>query len=187
MSYSVAAVDSSALTSTVLVWATRSDLAEALVAALAEPGRVVRRARTGRRSDQRAQLRVAPGGRVRAAASRSSRRSCAGRSCCSTLGVRRRISSPVGRTRSWRPCRKRRWRWIASSNTGGWRRRRRTDGSCRVGARAVADRSTRCGRARGSPSRRFVRFGSIALCGSCVEALRKLLRATETALVEADT
>jgi bacterioferritin-associated ferredoxin len=31
-----------------------------------------------------------------------------------------------------------------------------------------------------------VRFGSIALCGSCVEALRKLLRASETAVVEAD-
>src|SRR5205809_1572906 len=42
MSYSVAAVDSSTLTSSVLVWATRSDLAEALVAALEEPGRMVR-------------------------------------------------------------------------------------------------------------------------------------------------
>src|SRR3954462_9673985 len=42
MSYSVAAVDSSTLTSSVLVWATRSDLADALVAALDEPGRAVR-------------------------------------------------------------------------------------------------------------------------------------------------
>ena len=42
MSYSVAVVDSSTLTTSVLVWATRPDLADALVAALAEPGRVVR-------------------------------------------------------------------------------------------------------------------------------------------------
>src|SRR5260370_10614259 len=52
---------------------------------------------------------------------------------------------------------------------------------------------SRCGRgfdslkARGvGTARRFVRFGSISLCGSCVESLRTLLRRTETAIVEAD-
>jgi hypothetical protein len=52
---------------------------------------------------------------------------------------------------------------------------------------------SRCGRgfdsqkARGvGTARRFVRFGSISLCGSCVESLRTLLRRTETAVVEAD-
>ena len=52
---------------------------------------------------------------------------------------------------------------------------------------------SRCGRgydslkARGvGTARRFVRFGSISLCGSCVESLRSLLRRTETAVVEAD-
>src|SRR5262245_24876192 len=53
--------------------------------------------------------------------------------------------------------------------------------------RAMPGRCSRCGRpfdalrARsGAPSRRFVRFGSVALCGSCVEALRKLLRSAES-------
>jgi hypothetical protein len=51
----------------------------------------------------------------------------------------------------------------------------------------------RCGRgfdslkARGAgTARRFVRFGSIALCGSCVESLRTLLRRAESAVVDAD-
>jgi hypothetical protein len=51
----------------------------------------------------------------------------------------------------------------------------------------------RCGRgfdslkARGvGTARRFVRFGSISLCGSCVESLRTLLRRAESAVVEAD-
>jgi len=55
---------------------------------------------------------------------------------------------------------------------------------------------SRCGRgfdalkARGpGTARRFVRFGAIALCGTCVEALRTLLRQAQTqvAVVEADT
>jgi len=58
--------------------------------------------------------------------------------------------------------------------------------------RAAPSRCARCGRgfdslrASGSMSRRFVRFGSLALCGGCVEALRKLLRQAESAVVEAD-
>jgi hypothetical protein len=56
-------------------------------------------------------------------------------------------------------------------------------------------RCARCGRgfdalkARGTgTARRFVRFGAIALCGTCVEALRTLLRhaQTQVAVVEAD-
>src|SRR5579859_3612697 len=54
-------------------------------------------------------------------------------------------------------------------------------------------RCSRCGRgfdslkARGTgTARRFVRFGSISLCGSCVESLRTLLRQAESAVVEAD-
>jgi hypothetical protein len=52
---------------------------------------------------------------------------------------------------------------------------------------------SRCGRgfdslkARGvGTARRFVRFGSISLCGSCVECLRTILRRAESAVVEAD-
>jgi hypothetical protein len=55
-------------------------------------------------------------------------------------------------------------------------------------------RCSRCGRgfdarkARGSgTARRFVRFGAISLCGSCVEALRALLRQAQVAVVEADS
>ena len=56
-------------------------------------------------------------------------------------------------------------------------------------------RCSRCGRgfdplkARGAGhARRFVRFGAIALCGTCVEALRTLLRQAQAqvAVVEAD-
>jgi len=68
-------------------------------------------------------------------------------------------------------------------------------------ARQVAERRepprrcARCGRdfdarkARGAgTARRFVRFGSVALCGTCVEALRTLLRQAQAqvAVVEAD-
>lgn len=54
-------------------------------------------------------------------------------------------------------------------------------------------RCARCGRGFDSlkarsagTARRFVRFGSIALCGSCVESLRTLLRQAETAVIDAD-
>lgn len=56
-------------------------------------------------------------------------------------------------------------------------------------------RCSRCGRgfdalkARGAgTARRFVRFGSISLCGTCVEALRTLLRQAQAqvAVIEAD-
>jgi hypothetical protein len=54
-------------------------------------------------------------------------------------------------------------------------------------------RCSRCGRgfdslkaSQGGSARRFVRFGSVALCGSCVEQLRTLLRRVESAVVEAD-
>jgi hypothetical protein len=64
----------------------------------------------------------------------------------------------------------------------------------RAAARKEAPRRcARCGRgfdsvkATASPARRFVRFGSLALCGGCVEALRKLLRQAESAVVEADS
>jgi|SRR5579859_7426088 len=68
-------------------------------------------------------------------------------------------------------------------------------------AREVAERRgpprrcSRCGRgfdarkARGAgTARRFVRFGAISLCGTCVEALRTLLRQAQAqvAVVEAD-
>jgi hypothetical protein len=59
--------------------------------------------------------------------------------------------------------------------------------------RGPPQRCSRCGRgfdslkARGGgTARRFVRFGSISLCGSCVESLRTLLRHAESAVVEAD-
>jgi len=54
-------------------------------------------------------------------------------------------------------------------------------------------RCLRCGRGfdslkagQGGSARRFVRFGSVALCGRCVERLQTLLRGTESAVIEAD-
>jgi hypothetical protein len=62
-----------------------------------------------------------------------------------------------------------------------------------AGHRGNPRRCSRCGRgfdslkARGAgTARRFVRFGSISLCGSCVESLRTLLRQAESAVIEAD-
>jgi hypothetical protein len=62
-----------------------------------------------------------------------------------------------------------------------------------AGHRGSPRRCSRCGRgfdalkaSRGGTATRFVRFGSISLCGSCVEKLRTLLRQTETTVVEAD-
>jgi hypothetical protein len=62
-----------------------------------------------------------------------------------------------------------------------------------AGHRGPPRRCSRCGRgfdslkARGAgTARRFVRFGSISLCGGCVESLRTLLRQAESAVVEAD-
>jgi hypothetical protein len=62
-----------------------------------------------------------------------------------------------------------------------------------AGHRGPPRRCSRCGRgfdslkARGNgTARRFVRFGSISLCGGCVESLRTLLRQAESAVVEAD-
>jgi hypothetical protein len=62
-----------------------------------------------------------------------------------------------------------------------------------AGARGSPRRCARCGRGfdalkaqRGGTATRFVRFGSTALCGSCVDKLRTLLRQAETAIVEAD-
>ena len=58
--------------------------------------------------------------------------------------------------------------------------------------RAAPSRCARCGRgfdalrAQSGSARKFVRFGSLALCGGCVEALRKLLRQAESTVVEAD-
>ena len=59
--------------------------------------------------------------------------------------------------------------------------------------RGPPQRCSRCGRgfdslkaSQGGSARRFVRFGSVALCGSCVEQLRTLLRRVESAVVEAD-
>ncbi len=52
---------------------------------------------------------------------------------------------------------------------------------------------SRCGRGydvlkvRGAGlARRFVKFGTIALCGSCLDQLRRLLRAADAPFVEAD-
>jgi hypothetical protein len=54
-------------------------------------------------------------------------------------------------------------------------------------------RCSRCGRPfdasrvhAGSRARRFVKFGSVALCGGCVDELRRLLRVADTPYVEAD-
>jgi hypothetical protein len=62
-----------------------------------------------------------------------------------------------------------------------------------AGARGSPRRCSRCGRGfdalkarRGGPATRFVRFGSVALCGTCVEKLRSLLRQAESVVVEAD-
>jgi hypothetical protein len=62
-----------------------------------------------------------------------------------------------------------------------------------AGARGSPRRCSRCGKGfdalkarRGGTATRFVRFGSISLCGGCVEKLRTLLRQTETTVVEAD-
>jgi hypothetical protein len=63
----------------------------------------------------------------------------------------------------------------------------------RVAARTSPPRRcARCSRnfdaaraGRGGTTQRFVRFGSIALCGACVEDLRRLLRQAQVAVVEA--
>jgi hypothetical protein len=62
-----------------------------------------------------------------------------------------------------------------------------------AGHRASPRRCSRCGRGfdalkagRGGTARRFVRFGSISLCGGCVEDLRRLVREATAAIVEAD-
>jgi hypothetical protein len=62
-----------------------------------------------------------------------------------------------------------------------------------AGARGAPSRCSRCGRGfdaqkarRGGTATRFVRFGSVALCGGCVDQLRTLLRQAESAVVEAD-
>lgn len=62
-----------------------------------------------------------------------------------------------------------------------------------AGHRGPPRHCSRCGRgfdslkARGTgTARRFVRFGSISLCGGCVESLRTLLRQVSSAVVEAD-
>lgn len=53
-------------------------------------------------------------------------------------------------------------------------------------------RCSRCGRGydavagRKGVARRFVRFGSVSLCGGCVETLRKLLATTDAGFVEAE-
>lgn len=67
----------------------------------------------------------------------------------------------------------------------------------RLAARAARRREpprqcARCGRGydpaggEKGPARRFVRFGSISLCGACVEALRQLVREASSAFVEAE-
>lgn len=62
-----------------------------------------------------------------------------------------------------------------------------------AGQRASPRRCSRCGRGfdalkarQGGTARRFVRFGSIALCGGCVDSLRRLLHGATAGLVEAD-
>ena len=69
---------------------------------------------------------------------------------------------------------------------------------CRLAEAAAAHRAPprrclRCGRGfdplrakQGGSARRFVRFGTNALCGGCVEQLRTLLRQVESAVVDAD-
>jgi hypothetical protein len=54
-------------------------------------------------------------------------------------------------------------------------------------------RCSRCGRGfdsrkvrEGTVARRFVKFGAVALCGGCVDALRRLLREADAPFVEAD-
>jgi hypothetical protein len=63
----------------------------------------------------------------------------------------------------------------------------------RAAARVIPPRlCARCGRhfdaaraGRRGTTQRFVRFGSVALCGGCVEELRRLLRQAQGAVVEA--
>jgi len=178
-------VDSRAPTSSVLVWATRPDLAEALARVLAEPDRAVRLleqdaelssahtfasvlvAEFGPRLELQQSFLRGPFVLIdpeRAAPHRLAARAYAVASTPSeaALAVDRFFEH----------------RHLAQQAAG----RRTRPGRC-----------SRCGRGfdalkarSGAPSRRFVRFGSVALCGGCVEALRRLLRAAETAVVEAD-
>jgi hypothetical protein len=62
-----------------------------------------------------------------------------------------------------------------------------------VSRRESPRRCSRCGRgfdalkaARGGSATRFVRFGSVALCGRCVEELRSIVRQATAGVVEAD-
>jgi len=62
-----------------------------------------------------------------------------------------------------------------------------------AGRRDTPRHCSRCGRGfdvqrarAGGSTRRFVRFGSVALCGGCVEKLRSMLRQQEKPLIEAD-
>src|SRR5215207_5593987 len=58
-----------------------------------------------------------------------------------------------------------------------------------AGKRGSPRRCSRCGRGfdarkvrEGTTTQRFIRFGAVALCGGCVEELRKRLREAETAV-----
>jgi hypothetical protein len=179
-------VDSPAPTSSVLVWATRPDLAEALVSALAEPGRVVRVL------EHDAELSSAH---------------TYGSLLVAEFGPRLEIQQSFVRgpfvlvdAERAAPYRLsgRAYAVVATASEAAlavdrfFEHRRLAQQA--ANRRALPGRCSRCGRGfdalkarTGAPSRRFVRFGSIALCGACVEALRRLLRAAESAVVEADT
>jgi hypothetical protein len=178
-------VDLRAPSPSVLVWATRPGLADALAETLAEPGRTVRLL------EQDADL-----------------------SSADTLGVvlvaefepRFAVQAPFVRgplvlldpeRAAPRPLSSRACAVVGTPSEAAlavdrfFEHRRLSIQA--AGRRAMPGRCSRCGRhfdavkaGRGSPARRFVRFGAVALCGSCVEALRRLLRTAETAVVEGD-
>ncbi|HEY3060187.1 MAG TPA: hypothetical protein VGL99_14605 [Chloroflexota bacterium] len=179
-------MDSRSPTSSVLVWATRPDLAEAVVRVLAEPGRIVRvLEHDGELSSAHtfASLLVAEfGPRLELQQSflrgpfvlidpeRSAPRRLASRAYA-IAATASEAALAVDRFFEHR-----RLAQQAAGNRSGPRRCSR----CGRGFDALKART-------GAPSRRFVRFGSVALCGGCIEELRRLLRAAETAVVEADT
>jgi hypothetical protein len=182
--YSADGLNAPAPTSSVLVWATDPGLVEALSVALSEPGRQVRLLHQDAQlveAHTRGSVLVAEYGQ-RLAVQQSFLKGA-------FVLVDPRREAPATLTA-------RAYAVVRSAPEAGLavdrffeHRRLAQQAAAR---RAAPSRCARCGRgfdsvkANGSPARRFVRFGSLALCGGCVEALRKLLRQAESAVVEAD-
>jgi hypothetical protein len=178
-------VDLRAPTSSVLVWAIRPDLADAVVELLAEPGRTVRVL------ENDAQLSSAHTLASLLVAEFSTRLEL------QQSFLRGPFVLIDPERAAPRPLAARAYAIVATPSEAAlavdrfFEHRRLAQQA--AGRRGGPNRCSRCGRGfdaakarSGAPSRRFVRFGSIALCGSCVEALRRLLKGAETAVVEAD-